>query len=84
MHSGGVCVCVCVCPVAGTSVLYNMTRLQKDNMFFMALGDTDELNANIGLAREHCSAETGDLNTQLIEIQSRLLDIGSVCLFVPI
>lgn len=55
-----------------------MTRLEKDNDFFKALGDTDELNACIGLAREHCNAETENINAHLVEVQSRLLDIGSV------
>lgn len=59
----------------GTSVLYNMTRLEKDNDFFKALGDADELNASLGLAREYCGSL--DVGPQLIEIQSRLLDIGS-------
>ena len=53
-----------------------MTRLEKDNDFFKALGDADELNASLGLAREYCG--NLDLGPQIIEIQSRLLDIGSV------
>jgi cob(I)alamin adenosyltransferase len=43
----------------------------------MALGDVDELNAAIGLAREHCTALTPSLLEQLIEVQSRLLDVGA-------
>ncbi len=35
----------------GTSVLYNMQRISKASDYFHALGDTDELNGHIGLAR---------------------------------
>ncbi len=59
-------------------MLYNMTRLSKDNDFFEALGDTDELNASLGLAREYCGEDLLELEEHLIEIQSRLLDVGSV------
>ena len=62
----------------GTSSLYNLQRLEKEHAFFQALGDTDELNANIGLARQHCTADLSSLDDQLQEIQSRLLDLGSV------
>jgi cob(I)alamin adenosyltransferase len=61
----------------GTSSLYNGTRVEKDNHIFSILGDTDELNANIGLAREYCIFEANGLEKYLEEIQSRLLDIGS-------
>jgi cob(I)alamin adenosyltransferase len=44
---------------AGTSSLYNNVRLPKDDGFFEALGDVDELNGCIGLAREHASAIRG-------------------------
>lgn len=43
----------------------------------MALGDTDELNATVGLALEWCGDEHSELRASLPEIQSRLLDIGS-------
>lgn len=66
----------------GTSSLFNGERRGKTDPFFAALGDVDELNANVGLAREHCldikdeEART-TLTTQLSSIQSRLLDVGS-------
>jgi cob(I)alamin adenosyltransferase len=44
---------------AGTSSLYNNVRLPKDDGFFEALGDVDELNGCIGLAREHASTIIG-------------------------
>jgi cob(I)alamin adenosyltransferase len=34
--------------------LYNGERKVKDDMTFEALGTQDELNAVIGIAREHC------------------------------
>ena len=61
----------------GTSSLYNLERRSKSDPIFEALGDTDELNACIGVAREYCMASNNGLNEKLIEIQSRLMDIGS-------
>ena len=63
----------------GTSSLYNGSRKSKDDAIFEALGNTDELNAAIGVAREHTASLSGcsDLAEQLVDIQSRLLDIGS-------
>lgn len=75
---------------AGTSSLFNGERRPKDDVVFAALGDTDELNAAIGLARAHCellSLPSGALTAgeliiggmlpQLDLVQSRLLDVGS-------
>jgi ATP:cob(I)alamin adenosyltransferase len=62
---------------AGTSSLYNGERRGKDDDFFSALGDVDELNASVGLAREHCAGSSAALEAQLVEIQCRLLDVGS-------
>jgi cob(I)alamin adenosyltransferase len=61
----------------GTSQLYNLERRPKDDHVFQALGDTDELNAHIGLAIEHCRKSGNGLDVKLVQIQSRLLDIGS-------
>lgn len=66
----------------GTSSLYNGERRGKTDPFFVALGDVDELNASVGVAREHCldmkdEAARTLLTTQLSSIQSRLLDVGS-------
>jgi cob(I)alamin adenosyltransferase len=66
----------------GTTSLYNGSRAPKTDPLFDALGDVDELNAQIGLAREFCgqvSAEPGleDVGAVLEQIQSRLLDVGT-------
>ena len=62
----------------GTSSLYNGTRAPKDDARFVALGDVDELNAAVGVARD-AAASSGlhSLVHQLGEVQSRLLDAGS-------
>jgi cob(I)alamin adenosyltransferase len=61
----------------GTSSLYNGSRVPKSDFVFEALGNTDELNAHIGLAREYCLNESNTLDEKLAEIQSRLMDVGS-------
>ena len=38
----------------GTSALYTGDRLGKNDLIFECLGSIDEINANLGLAREHC------------------------------
>lgn len=62
----------------GTSGLYNGERRAKDDVVFEALGSVDELNSFLGVAREYCSQAGNGIETQIDEIQSRLLDIGSV------
>lgn len=37
----------------------------------------DELNAAIGIAREHCALNANGLDDMLKEIQSRLFDLGA-------
>jgi len=70
----------------GTSQLFSGERRGKDDAVFMALGDTDELNAQIGVALAHVqqlSSTTFPLpavakfEERLEEIQSRLFDVGS-------
>ena len=60
----------------GTSQLYSGERRPKDDDVFMALGDTDELNAALGIVREYM-ANTSPLTSQIETIQSRLFDIGA-------
>ena len=68
---------------AGSSSLLNGERRSKDHEVFEALGNSDELNAAIGLARAHCEVQSAsgtslhDIMAQLETVQSRLLDLGS-------
>ena len=62
---------------AGTSSLYSGERRPKDDLVFAALGDVDELNAVVGVAREYACSLEPKLDEQLEQIQSRLLDVGS-------
>ncbi|OUS45890.1 hypothetical protein BE221DRAFT_168897 [Ostreococcus tauri] len=62
---------------AGASDLYTMERREKDDATFDALGDVDECNVAVGIAREFCVEEKNGLAEELAEIQSRLLDVGS-------
>lgn len=62
---------------AGASSLYSGERRPKDDSVFAALGDVDEVNSVVGLAREHARHLDDGLTTQLESIQSRLLDVGS-------
>lgn len=76
----------------GSSMLFNGERRRKDDPIFSALGDTDELNAALGVARAQCESVVArspavrtlaDILPQLDSVQSRLLDIGS-CIATPI
>jgi cob(I)alamin adenosyltransferase len=51
----------------GSSSLYSGERRPKDDAVFAALGDVDEVNSVLGLAREH----TRHLAPQLAEQVSR-------------
>jgi cob(I)alamin adenosyltransferase len=66
----------------GTSSLYTGERRPKSDPIFDALGNTDELNSSIGMAREYCLELSSkhvcdELEARLIKMQSTLLDIGS-------
>jgi len=65
----------------GSSSLFNGERRRKDDLVFVALGDSDELNASLGLARANCGAHGGTRASHVIShlglVQSRLLDVGS-------
>eukprot|EP00051_Salpingoeca_urceolata_P001548 m.41843 g.41843 ORF g.41843 m.41843 type:complete len:245 (+) comp11494_c0_seq3:196-930(+) len=62
---------------AGTSVLFTGDRLAKSAPVFQSLGSIDELNAAVGLAREHCDIAGNGLGQQLFAIQCCLIEIGS-------
>eukprot|EP00039_Didymoeca_costata_P008111 m.108190 g.108190 ORF g.108190 m.108190 type:complete len:239 (-) comp13953_c0_seq7:1038-1754(-) len=66
----------------GETSLYNGERRRKNDIVFEALGNIDELNSAIGLARslalDSCASDkTKELQEALADIQSRLLDLGS-------
>lgn len=68
----------------GFSSLLGGERRSKDHPIFSTLGDIDELNASLGVAKEYCKKEhEGEsedvfvITNQIEEIQSRLLDIGT-------
>jgi cob(I)alamin adenosyltransferase len=59
----------------GSTGLAGGARLAKDSPRIEALGDVDELNAAIGLARVHDPG--GPLHAELATIQSKLLRVGA-------
>lgn len=72
----------------GTTGLFGGQRVEKDDPRVDAYGTVDELNATVGLAAAACAAAnhetshaTSELNRRydelLVEIQSRLFDIGA-------
>lgn len=68
----------------GTSQLFSGERRPKDDAVFQALGDTDELNAHLGVVVEHAKITQNEyLPSKLEEIQSRLFDLGA-CLATPL
>jgi hypothetical protein len=62
----------------GTLFFYNGQRKPKNDLLFELLGHQDELNAVIGIAREHCAITRNGLNEMLIEVQSRVFDLGAL------
>ena len=56
----------------GTSALYTGDRFDKNSSIFYCLGSIDEVNANIGLAREFCltveNLKSSNVHHQLEEI----------------
>lgn len=58
----------------GTTGLVGGSRIGKDSPLIQAIGDVDELNALIGIARTHGA---GDLDDTLGKIQNWLFDLGA-------
>ena len=63
----------------GTSQLGTGERRSKTDCNFEALGTVDELCSFVGVVHAHLNPEEhyGDLESQLLDIMSRLFDIGS-------
>ncbi|XP_068167028.1 corrinoid adenosyltransferase MMAB [Antennarius striatus] len=61
----------------GFSSTFTGERRPKEDHIFEALGNTDELSAAIGLAREYCLDQGHTFTDQLDKIQCILLDVGS-------
>ena len=58
----------------GTSGLGDNSRLPKDHERFCAMGDTDELNAHIGLLL--CEEIPQRIRDLLMEVQHQLFNLG--------
>jgi cob(I)alamin adenosyltransferase len=63
----------------GTSQLLTGERRRKDDSNFEALGTVDELCSFVGVCHAHLNpdCEYGELSEWLLEVQSRLFDVGS-------
>lgn len=62
----------------GTTNLYDMRKVSKDNPLIHTVGELDELSANIGMLISKLDREVNkDMVKFLRWIQSKLLDIGS-------
>lgn len=59
----------------GQSGLANGERINKSDHLFEAIGDVDELNAQVGMLR--ALNELPDINNQLSSIQHKLFDVGA-------
>ncbi|GHC76258.1 cob(I)yrinic acid a,c-diamide adenosyltransferase [Limoniibacter endophyticus] len=62
---------------AGTSGLATGPRRKKSDLRFAAMGDVDETNAIIGVARLQTDVAGTDLDAMLSRIQNDLFDLGA-------
>lgn len=61
----------------GSSALGTGERRSKSDRRFVAIGEVDELNAHIGLARLHQDTLSADLSAILVRLQNDLFDLGA-------
>ena len=61
----------------GESSLGNGSRLPKTHPRFAALGDVDELNAAVGLARCAAAEKSPEIDAALAAVQQDLFDLGA-------
>jgi cob(I)alamin adenosyltransferase len=61
----------------GTSALANGERRSKFDIRFIAIGEVDEANACVGLARVEVSRPSGAMDASLAAIQNDLFDLGA-------
>ncbi|GBB87160.1 hypothetical protein RclHR1_01360031 [Rhizophagus clarus] len=61
----------------GKSSLYNGERRSKTDDIFNALGTVDELSSCIGIANHYCKKVENGLEDKLVEIQCKLIEVGS-------
>lgn len=59
---------------AGDTALGNGARVAKHSLRVSAYGTSDEVNATVGLARQHA---TGEMDAALARIQNDLFDLGA-------
>ncbi|MGR3468645.1 MAG: cob(I)yrinic acid a,c-diamide adenosyltransferase [Shimia sp.] len=59
---------------AGETALGNGARVAKHSLRVNAYGTVDEVNATVGLARQHAN---GEMDAQLAAIQNDLFDLGA-------
>ena len=53
----------------GVASLYNGDRCEKDSAVFCALGDVDELNSMLGMAREYVEGSETKISEQVSELE---------------
>jgi cob(I)alamin adenosyltransferase len=68
----------------GDSGLGNGTRRPKNDARFAAMGDVDETNCAVGLARLHANGALSEIDASLARVQNDLFDLGAdLCLPQP-
>lgn len=60
---------------AGESGLANGERINKTDLLFEAIGDVDELNAQIGMIR--ALSQDKSIDNELSKVQHKLFDVGA-------